>query len=225
MADGFAYHSALATMTRPRLSTSSSQEGLERGPFRSIFEHSRIPMALIDRDRRWVELNDGALELFDYRRVEEIGTLAGSTILEEDATVADRLWEHLLRTNEVYGEHLVSHRSGRTMHVSFAAHGTTIGDRSLALLVILSARFQPSGAELIATNEAKSPGRASALTPREREVVRQVALGARTRQIAADLYLSPATVRSHVRNAMVKTNAHTRAQLVAIALGDGLIGP
>jgi DNA-binding CsgD family transcriptional regulator len=54
--------------------------------------------------------------------------------------------------------------------------------------------------------------------------LRQVALGASTRQIAADLYLSPATVRSHVRNAMVKTNAHTRAQLVAIALGDGLIG-
>ena len=50
-----------------------------------------------------------------------------------------------------------------------------------------------------------------------------MALGASTPRIAADLFLSPATVRSHVRNAMVKTDAHTRAQLVAIVMGDGLI--
>jgi DNA-binding CsgD family transcriptional regulator len=37
------------------------------------------------------------------------------------------------------------------------------------------------------------------------------------------MYLSPATIRSHVRNAMVKTGAHTRAQLVAIVLGDRLV--
>jgi DNA-binding CsgD family transcriptional regulator len=53
-------------------------------------------------------------------------------------------------------------------------------------------------------------------------VVHRVALGATTRQIASHLFLSPATVRSHIRNAMTKTNAHTRAQLVAIVLGDGL---
>ena len=60
------------------------------------------------------------------------------------------------------------------------------------------------------------------LTPREREVVRRVALGRSTPQIASDLSLSPATIRSHVRNAMVKVGAHTRAQLVALVLGDGL---
>jgi DNA-binding CsgD family transcriptional regulator len=62
------------------------------------------------------------------------------------------------------------------------------------------------------------------LTPREREIVQRVALGRSTPQIAADLKLSPATVRSHVRNAMVKTGAHTRAQLVALVLGGGLVG-
>ena len=41
-------------------------------------------------------------------------------------------------------------------------------------------------------------------------------------KIAHDLSLSPATVRSHVRNAMVKTGTHTRAQLVALVLGDSL---
>jgi PAS domain S-box-containing protein len=189
-----------------------------------VFERSKIPMTLIGRDRRWVEVNDAALEFLRYRREEAIGKVAGSMIKDDDPTLGDRLWEELVRTNEVYAEHLISHRSGTPLRVSIAAHGTTIDGRWHALLVILSARFEPNGAELIGTHKAKSPGRASALTPREREVVRRVALGAGTRQIAADLYLSPATVRSHVRNAMVKTNAHTRAQLVAITLGDGLIG-
>ena len=52
-------------------------------------------------------------------------------------------------------------------------------------------------------------------------MIRRVAEGANSRQIADELYLSPATVRTHVRNAMFKTRAHTRAQLVAIVLSDG----
>jgi DNA-binding CsgD family transcriptional regulator len=99
--------------------------------------------------------------------------------------------------------------------------------------VTLSAQLEPGGPELIGAGRADGtstaiPKRGKAggdvLTAREREVVRRVALGASTRRIAADMYLSPATVRSHVRNAMVKTGAHTRAQLVAIALGEGLVG-
>jgi DNA-binding CsgD family transcriptional regulator len=34
---------------------------------------------------------------------------------------------------------------------------------------------------------------------------------------------APDTVRAHVRNAMAKTGARTRAQLIAIALTEGLI--
>jgi DNA-binding CsgD family transcriptional regulator len=109
------------------------------------------------------------------------------------------------------------------MRVSFAAHATATGGRWLALVITLSARLEPHGPELIGTSEVKAAAGVSALTPREREVIQRVALGAATRRIAADMYLSPATVRSHVRNAMVKAGAHTRAQLVAIELGRGLI--
>jgi DNA-binding CsgD family transcriptional regulator len=62
------------------------------------------------------------------------------------------------------------------------------------------------------------------LTTREREIVRLLALGRNSRQIATELYLSPATVNSHIRNAMLKAKAHTRAQLLAIGLGHGLNG-
>ena len=47
-----------------------------------------------------------------------------------------------------------------------------------------------------------------------------VALGNTSLQIAEQLVISPETVRTHVRNAMAKTGARTRAQLVAMALTD-----
>ncbi len=56
------------------------------------------------------------------------------------------------------------------------------------------------------------------LTDREREVVTLIAMGLDTGEIAAELHISPETVRTHVRNAMAKLNVHTRAQLVAVVL-------
>ncbi|HUE25548.1 MAG TPA: PAS domain-containing protein [Solirubrobacteraceae bacterium] len=69
----------------------SGPGGPASGPFRSVFEHSRIPMALIDGNRRWVALNDAGFKVFGYRSVDEITTLAGSTILDADSTVVDGL--------------------------------------------------------------------------------------------------------------------------------------
>ncbi|UPK76098.1 response regulator transcription factor [Nocardioidaceae bacterium SCSIO 66511] len=60
------------------------------------------------------------------------------------------------------------------------------------------------------------------LTEREREIVAHVAQGRNNHEIAADLVLSPATVRTHVSRAMVKLGAHDRAQLVVFAYQSGL---
>jgi PAS domain S-box-containing protein len=200
-------------------------DGLGQGPFWSLFESSRIPMALVDRDRRIVAANDAAIDLYQYPREEVIGSNAGDGTVPPDPEGADPAWERLMQTNELYAERVVKAGGGALMRVSFAAHGTTLSGEWLALFVTLSAQVEPDGAELIGSLGTPRPGHAgSKLTRRELEVVRQVALGASTRRIAAELFLSPATIRSHVRNAMVKTNAHTRAQLVAIVLGDGLIG-
>ena len=50
-----------------------------------------------------------------------------------------------------------------------------------------------------------------------------VSLGAAGPEIAGELQISHETVRTHVRNAMEKVGARSRAHLVAKALGDGLI--
>jgi DNA-binding NarL/FixJ family response regulator len=60
------------------------------------------------------------------------------------------------------------------------------------------------------------------LTGREREIAAWVATGRSNDEIADALFLSPATVRTHVARAMAKLNARTRAQLVVLAVRAGL---
>ncbi|MDQ0374745.1 response regulator transcription factor [Cellulomonas humilata] len=62
----------------------------------------------------------------------------------------------------------------------------------------------------------------AALTPREREVVELVAHGLSNEEIAARLYLSPLTAKTHVNRSMVKVGARDRAQLVVLAYQAGL---
>lgn len=63
------------------------------------------------------------------------------------------------------------------------------------------------------------------LTAREREIVSWVATGMSNDEIAAELVVSPATVRTHVSRAMVKLHARDRAQLVVFAVRSGLDRP
>jgi DNA-binding NarL/FixJ family response regulator len=60
------------------------------------------------------------------------------------------------------------------------------------------------------------------LTEREREIVTWVATGRSNDEIAAELVVSPATVRTHVSRAMMKLGARDRAQLVVFAVQSGL---
>jgi DNA-binding NarL/FixJ family response regulator len=62
------------------------------------------------------------------------------------------------------------------------------------------------------------------LSPREREVLDLLARGLTGEQVATRLFLSPETIRTHVRNAMDKLEANTRVHAIAIALRQGEIG-
>lgn len=63
------------------------------------------------------------------------------------------------------------------------------------------------------------------LSDREREVLGLLAEGLTGEAIAGRLHIAPETVRTHIRNVMRKLGAHTRAQAVAVALGQGEITP
>lgn len=63
-----------------------------------------------------------------------------------------------------------------------------------------------------------------ALTPREREILELLAEGLRVKQIAERLTLSPATVHTHVRNAIAKLEVDTRTEAVALAVRFSYLG-
>lgn len=63
----------------------------------------------------------------------------------------------------------------------------------------------------------------AALSPREVEVLERLQRGLSNRQIAAELYLSPDTVKSHVRHLLQKLGARRRGHAAVLALRRGLI--
>jgi DNA-binding NarL/FixJ family response regulator len=84
----------------------------------------------------------------------------------------------------------------------------------------LIADFVNRGAVTTASAQRLAP-----LTDREREVLALVASGASNDEIAEQLTLSTATVKTHVSRAMSKLGARDRAQLVVVAYETGLVSP
>ena len=94
--------------------------------------------------------------------------------------------------------------------VSVAAAGGTYVDPTIA-------------GELV--RPAAAAGPIEELTEREWEIIRLLAKGLGNEEIGKALFISPATVRTHLRNAMSKLGASTRAQAVAMAYDGGRISP
>ena len=63
------------------------------------------------------------------------------------------------------------------------------------------------------------------LTEREKEITTLVGGGLSNQDIAQHLFISPATAKTHVNRAMMKTGARDRAQLVVFAYEAGLVTP
>ena len=85
----------------------------------------------------------------------------------------------------------------------------------------LSSSGEPGGPIAVVIEPAKSADiapiiiEAYALSPRERDVVRAIARGATTAEMAAELFLSPHTVRDYVKTVFDKVGVSSRGELVA----------
>jgi DNA-binding NarL/FixJ family response regulator len=68
-----------------------------------------------------------------------------------------------------------------------------------------------------------TPAELAQLTPREREVLALIAQGLPNADVAAQLFISEATVKTHLARVMMKLGAREKAQAVAAAYQTGLV--
>jgi two-component system response regulator FixJ len=76
---------------------------------------------------------------------------------------------------------------------------------------------------LIDRAPARAPDTASALSPREREILQLLAHGLSQKEIARRLCLSPKTVNSHAERLYDKLRVHSKTEAVAVAFRGGLV--
>jgi PAS domain S-box-containing protein len=175
-------------------------------------------MLLVDGDRTIVDVNGAHLRFYGYDRESIIGrpiyefVVGGPTVSRDE-------WNARLKEGRFTGETKLLCADGSQVLVQWAATTEQVTGQYLVLFVaIATSRW---GVRFRRTEPPKpEPGE---LSQRELEIVRAIAFGSTGPEIADELQISHHTVRTHVRNAMSKVDARSRAHLVAKTLGDGLV--
>ncbi len=118
----------------------------------------------------------------------------------------------------------------RAVHAA-AAHQGLLDPVVQAQLLATATAQMASGsgggrpADLVGTDDSAAKTRLpDDLTPREAEVLTLIARGLSNREIAAELFVSEATVKTHVNHVFSKIDARDRAQAVHYAYTHGLAG-
>lgn len=183
-----------------------------------VFDRSPVPMVMVDGGRRYVEANGPARLTFRLSLAEL------RTLRIEDLTpprllpMLEPTWSTLVRTGYTAGLWGVLGPDGGHLDIVFCG----LSDALPGLHVIA---FAPAGwteAELgLRPDEVPEPS--AALTPRELDLLQLAAQGLNGPQIADELVLSRATVRTHFENIYAKLYVGDRAAAVAKTMRLGLI--
>ena len=138
----------------------------------------------------------------------------------ENLEAMEEVWNSFLTAGSLVGTFEVMTGDGRRVEVEYNATANVLPGRHLTIFVV-----HPEGLRepVAAAMDDLDRGSQPVLSPREIEVIEQLALGYRGTEIADLLGISPDTVRVHVRNAMRKLGARTRAQAIGIAMSQGII--
>jgi len=184
--------------------------------FRTAFKQSKNPMALVSDERRLVDVNPAFVRLLGRARDQVIGVhlwdfVAGGPIF----TPAQ--WSAALAAQRFHGEAELLCADGRRIGVQWAgATEVATGQRLVLFVAISTSRWGGSFRRTVTIE-----GNRGELSARELEIVRLIADGESGPEIAAELHIAHDTVRTHVRNAMKKVGARSRAHLGAKVLGEG----
>ncbi|HYH88147.1 MAG TPA: PAS and helix-turn-helix domain-containing protein [Solirubrobacteraceae bacterium] len=184
--------------------------------FSTAFKQSKNSMALVDEQRRHVDVNNAYLRLLGHARDDVIGRPVAE-FLVGGPLMSPAQWAAALAAGHFMGEAQMIRADGSTVDVQWAGHTEVVTGQRLVLFVALSTSRWGSSFR----RTADADGDPRDLSARELEIVRLIARGESGPEIAAELHIAHDTVRTHVRNAMKKVGARSRAHLVAKVLGNG----
>ena len=158
---------------------------------------------------RWSDLTGYAAEAAEALRVDDL-------LAPESRPGIEMRWSDLLGTGMATARIVILRPDHSRVAVRYGAFANVIGG------IHVGAYLPEPGQDGRSLRPARAR-RAGQLTRREQESLRLVAMGMTTTAAAEQLGISPETVRTHVRNAMNKLGARTRAQAIAVAMRDGEI--
>jgi PAS domain S-box-containing protein len=201
----------------------------------SVLSRTADGMAAIDTDGCLMGWNAAAEGLFGYPEVDVIGRpcnevmgfedRCGNTVCDAECSMhgvpsGEGSW--VVPTREV----LASTESGRRLWLSL----TTVlvppapGERCSRIHLMREVGVTPE-LELAILERLAQPKRGEVdasvidqLTLREREVLRLLAEGLGTQELAERLFVSSTTARNHVQHILNKLDVHSRLEAVALAL-------
>jgi DNA-binding NarL/FixJ family response regulator len=130
----------------------------------------------------------------------------------------------IYNTNEVLGEAIRAGAAGYVVQIAPASdlvnaiHTVVAGDRYIHPAVADPAEARPSSAGGVGAGEV-----GQILTPREIDILRLIAQGYNSQQIAGKLNISKRTVRNHQTNLADKLGLHNRVELALYAKEHGLV--
>jgi DNA-binding NarL/FixJ family response regulator len=163
---------------------------------------------------------DGIAATTDLReRVPAARVLVLTTYAEQDAIVpALQAGARGYLTKDASAEQIEA--AIRAVHAGQTHLDPAVQERLVA--AIISRPLIPDPAALAGPGCRKPP---DGLTGREAEVLTLLAAGLSNAEIAQRLYLSHATVKTHINRIFAKTGARDRAQAVRYAYQHGLVSP
>jgi DNA-binding CsgD family transcriptional regulator len=191
------------------------------GLFNAAFTSSRNAMALVDARRHILDVNAACLRLTGYRRGDVLGRPLWEFV-DGGPLMTPQEWEDGLALRYFSGEAKIVTADDSLIAIHWGATTEQFtGHRRVLLVAIRTSRWGERFRRDVTGEAAPSQSASGPLSAREKEIVNLVALGMTGPEIADELSISHDTVRTHVRNSMVKLNARSRAHLVAKAIGEG----
>ena len=142
-------------------------------------------------------------------------------------TAGGAVWSALARARHWLGRYdAATAAATRALELATRAGDAQVVRSARATLELIEAatRGGPGRRDVPGPDGSADHGLVEPLTPRELEVLRLVALGRSNRQVADELFVTVATVKSHLHTISGKLDASNRVEAVARAREVGLLG-